>query len=59
MQLRKVPLLRDPWEHVLFVGLGAYVGDWLVKYEARTAADIDEILRKREEKNRNIGSLQN
>lgn len=57
LQMRKVPLMRDPWEHVLFIGLGAYVGDWLVKYEARTAAEIEETLAKRAEKNKNIEGL--
>lgn len=57
-QIRKVPLMRDPWEHVLFMGLGAYMGDWLGKYETRTAAEIEEILQKRAEKNKNIVSLQ-
>ena len=54
VQLRKVPMLRDPWEHVLLIGIGAYCGDWLTKYEERTAKEVDEILRKRAEKNQNI-----
>ena len=47
-------MLRDPWEHVFFIGLGAYIGDWLVKYEERTAAEIEGTLQKRAEKNKNI-----
>lgn len=52
--LRKVPMLRDPWEHAIFIGLGAYCGDWLVKYEERTAREVDDILLRRSEKNKNI-----
>lgn len=54
LQLRKVPMLRDPWEHAIFIGLGAYCGDWLVKYEERTAREVDDILLRRSEKNKNI-----
>ncbi|KAK9808481.1 hypothetical protein WJX73_010793 [Symbiochloris irregularis] len=56
--IRKVPLLRDPWEHVFFIGAGAYLGDWLGKYEARTSAEIEDILQKRADKNKNIKPLQ-
>lgn len=52
--VRKLPLYRSPWEHVIGLGLGAYCGNWLVKYEDRTAREIDEILSKRAEANKNI-----
>ena len=47
LQLRKVPLMRDPWEHVLLIGLGAWAGSSLTAYEVRTAMEIEELLEKR------------
>ncbi len=45
--MRKLPLMRNPWEHVLFIGLGAYAGNWLVEFEERTAAELDVLLAER------------
>lgn len=38
--IRKLPLLRNPWEHVILVGAGAAFGNWLVDFEERTAEDV-------------------
>ncbi|KAL6779359.1 hypothetical protein ACKKBG_A12015 [Auxenochlorella protothecoides x Auxenochlorella symbiontica] len=46
--VRKLPLMRNPWEHVLFIGAGAAFGNWLVDFEERTALELKEVLAKRE-----------
>ena len=38
--VRKLPLFRNPWEHVLLVGAGAAFGNWIVDFEERTAEDV-------------------
>lgn len=38
--IRKLPLMRNPWEHVIAIGIGAAFGDWVVRYEEATAADV-------------------
>lgn len=38
--VRKLPLMRNPWEHVLFIGAGAAFGNWLVDFEERTALEL-------------------
>lgn len=45
--VRKLPLMRNPWEHVIAIGLGGYAGKWLVEFEERTALELEEILQKR------------
>ena len=47
--VRKLPLMRNPWEHVIGIGLGGYAGKWLVEFEERTALELDEILQRRAE----------
>ena len=39
--------MRDPWEHVILIGLGAWAGNALTEYELRAAAHIEELLEKR------------
>lgn len=39
--VRKLPLLRNPWEHVVCIGLGAYGGCWLKDFEERTTKDVE------------------
>ena len=38
--VRKLPLMRDPWLHVLWAGAGASFGTWLVGFEERTEKDL-------------------
>lgn len=38
--VRKLPLMRDPWLHVLWAGAGASFGTWLVDFEERTEKDL-------------------
>lgn len=38
--VRKLPLMRDPWLHVLWAGAGASFGTWLVSFEERTEKDL-------------------
>lgn len=38
--VRKLPLMRDPWLHVLWAGAGASFGTWLVSFEDRTEKDL-------------------
>ncbi len=45
--VRKLPLMRNPWEHAIAIGLGGYAGKWLVEFEERTALELEEILQKR------------
>lgn len=54
VQVRKLPLMHRPWEHAIAGGLGAYAGNWLVHWEERTGAELQELLQKREESNRRI-----
>ena len=39
--------MRDPWEHVLLIGLGAWAGKALNDYEERTANQLEVMLEKR------------
>ncbi|GLJ36202.1 hypothetical protein SUGI_0726710 [Cryptomeria japonica] len=40
--VRKLPLMRHPWEHVLGMGLGALFTNQLVKWEAKLQEDLDK-----------------
>ena len=51
-QVRKVPLMREPWEHFIGAGVCAYLGNELVKYTERTEKEIEELLQKREAMNK-------
>ena len=52
--LRKVPLMRQPWEHVIALGAGAWAGNALVEYENRTAKELEVMLAKRAERNQKL-----
>ncbi len=54
MQVRKLPVWQSPWEHVLYAGIGAYVGTKLVEYTDKTAAEVDQIIKERSEKNKGL-----
>ena len=55
MQVRKYPVWRSPWEHVLYAGIGAYAGTKLVEYTDKAAAEVDELIKARAEKNKALG----
>lgn len=38
--LQKVPYMRHPWEHLLCIGIGAYVGNWAQK---KHQSDLEEV----------------
>ena len=38
--VRKMPLWRNPWEHVLWTGAGAAFGGWLVEFEKKTEKEL-------------------
>lgn len=38
--VRKLPLMRNPWEHVIAMGAGAAFGGWIVGVEEKTAKDV-------------------
>jgi hypothetical protein len=40
MNLRHMAYTVDPWEHVLFIGLGAYAGN---KFEEKYENDMKEV----------------
>ncbi|KAF6136591.1 hypothetical protein GIB67_016047 [Kingdonia uniflora] len=44
--LRKLPLMRHPWEHVIGMGLGAIFTNQLVKWDAQLQVDLNKILDK-------------
>ncbi|XP_068653419.1 uncharacterized protein [Aristolochia californica] len=44
--LRKLPLTRHPWEHLLGMGLGAIFTNQLVKWDAQLQVDLDNMLEK-------------
>ncbi|XP_043688900.1 uncharacterized protein LOC122639923 [Telopea speciosissima] len=44
--LRKLPLMRHPWEHVLGMGLGAIFANQLVKWDVKLQEDLDKMLEK-------------
>lgn len=49
MQIRKLPLSRNPWEHVLFMSIGAYLGNAVVEWEERATEELEEMLAQRAE----------
>lgn len=51
--------MRQPWEHVIAIGLGAYSGNYLVEFENRTAKELDVMLAKRAERNQKLEAFEN
>ncbi|KAL3659692.1 hypothetical protein V7S43_015367 [Phytophthora oleae] len=41
--LQKVPYMREPWEHVLFMGVGAGLGNYLQKKYHRDLEEVEEL----------------
>jgi hypothetical protein len=54
--VRKLPLMHHPWEHAIAGGIGAYSATWLVAWEERTVPEVEEMLKKRAERNSRIPS---
>ena len=46
---------QSPWEHVLYAGIGAYAATKVVEYTDKTAAEVDEMIKARAEKNKALG----
>jgi len=42
--VRKLPLLRHPWEHVFFTGVGAWGMTKLIDWEAGESKKLDAML---------------
>lgn len=38
--VRKMPLMRNPWEHAIWAGAGAAVGSWIVSLEKETEKEL-------------------
>lgn len=56
--VRKLPIMRNPWEHFLYAGVGAYAMNTLVAYEAKVEEDVRVLLEKREKSTRTFRELQ-
>lgn len=54
VQIRKYPVFYQPWQHVLFAGVGAWAGVALVDWTEKTSNEVDELLRQRAEANKNL-----
>eukprot|EP00249_Psilotum_nudum_P029427 c401_g1_i1 orf=37-396(+) len=50
--IRKRPLMRHPWEHVLLMGLGAVAANGLVSWEERVQADLEKSVEEQRQANK-------
>ncbi len=50
--VRKLPLMRNPWEHLIAVGAGAAAANWVVGFEERTQKEVDALVLQREQANK-------
>ncbi|TMW64175.1 hypothetical protein Poli38472_014292 [Pythium oligandrum] len=41
--LQKLPYMRHPWEHVLYIGAGAYIGSFLEKKYHEDLKEVEEL----------------
>ncbi|CAI5512938.1 unnamed protein product [Closterium sp. Naga37s-1] len=57
--VRKLPLMRHPWEHLLGMGIGAYAANQLVAFEVKAAADLEKQIEaaRSAQKRRFIGTM--
>ncbi|KAK3282687.1 hypothetical protein CYMTET_9582 [Cymbomonas tetramitiformis] len=55
--LRKLPLMRHPWEHVIATSIGFSAGGMLVAWEEQTAKELEELVAQRESGNNRFKSL--
>eukprot|EP00242_Pyramimonas_sp_CCMP2087_P010719 CAMPEP_0198197150 /NCGR_PEP_ID=MMETSP1445-20131203/734_1 /TAXON_ID=36898 /ORGANISM="Pyramimonas sp., Strain CCMP2087" /LENGTH=76 /DNA_ID=CAMNT_0043866327 /DNA_START=105 /DNA_END=335 /DNA_ORIENTATION=- len=42
--LRKMPLMREPWEHVLLMGAGAMAANAYVEYEVKIEQEVKDMM---------------
>ena len=42
--VRRLPLMRHPWEHVLGMGIGGFIATRIVAVEEDTRADLNTML---------------
>ena len=45
--LRRLPLMNQPWEHVILAGLGGYAGIKYTELAAQTVSKEDQLLSMR------------
>lgn len=50
--MRKLPLMRHPWEHVIGMGLGALFTNKLIQWEEKLQEDLDKKLAQAKAANR-------
>jgi len=57
--VRKLPLMRNPWEHVIGIGVGVWAANGIVQFEERMAIDVEKTLEdaKAAQKRRFIGTM--
>lgn len=51
--------MRQPWEHLIAIGGGAWAGKQLVEYEERTAKELEGMLARRAERNQKLKEFNN
>ncbi|KAM3204443.1 hypothetical protein CQW23_23518 [Capsicum baccatum] len=44
--LRKLPIMRHPWEHLLGIGIGVVAVNQFVKWEVKCNEDLNKLLEK-------------
>ncbi|ACO67185.1 hypothetical protein MICPUN_109457 [Micromonas commoda] len=49
--LRKLPLLRNPWEHVFWTGVGAAAANMNAEWEAKLRKEVAELNKERQATN--------
>eukprot|EP00898_Chlorokybus_atmophyticus_P006058 jgi/Chlat1/6453/Chrsp45S05957 len=50
--VRKLPLMRHPWEHLLAIGLGGAFGSGVARWEEKLIVQTTEYLEQREALNK-------
>lgn len=46
--VRKLPLMRQPWEHVIYFGVGAFIGSRIEGFKESKRKQLEEKLAQRE-----------
>merc|ERR1712205_94882 len=49
--LRKLPVLRNPWQHVFWTGAGAGFANWNAEWEAKLRKEVDALNAERQATN--------
>ncbi|KAI5072600.1 hypothetical protein GOP47_0012706 [Adiantum capillus-veneris] len=50
--IRKQPLMRHPWEHVLLISIGIVAANALANWEEKLQADVEKLTKENAEINR-------